>query len=169
MHKGKTLIQEIENEERDRINLARSDTFKAPDYRTGDVLKVQIADSLSEGKIQEWSGVCFATQKTMKNIRANVSINMNVEGYNTSLKIPLYSPLTKGLEIQRYGSNKNRTKLNHIPQLDLPPGRLREPVIKGRNYKIRGSTSKAPQQQTHRKRNKGKIRRYIDAQSGVTF
>ena len=36
------------------------------------------------------------------------------------------------------GSNKNRAKLNHIPALQLPLSRVKEPIIKGRNYKKRG-------------------------------
>lgn len=151
-HKGKALILQVENEERDRINEARKAEFQIPNYRTGDVLKLSLLDSISEGNMKEWTGVCFATYKTPKSIKSRVAINMNLEGTNTKLFVPLYSPLTHKIEIEKYGSNRLRSKLNHIPLMDISAGRLREPISKGRTHKVRDSKvqMKKPLSQTRK-------------------
>ncbi len=41
------------------------------------------------------------------------------------------------IEMHKYGSNKLRNKLNHIPDMDLSKNRVTEPIIKGKNYKSR--------------------------------
>ena len=66
-----------------------------------------------------------------------MKINFNAEYHNVSYGMKLYSPMLKAFEIQKYGSNQLRKKLNHIPKLDMPPGRLQEPIIKGVGYKMR--------------------------------
>ena len=94
---------------------------------------------------------------------------MNIDGVNTQLSVPLYSPLTTNVEIVKYGSNRLRAKLNHIPALDLPSARLREPITKGKNFKARGTSVKQKLVDGPKNKSKGKIRRYISAQSGVNF
>lgn len=106
MHKGKQLILQVENEERDRINETRKSEFQIPNYRAGDVLKLSLLDSKSEGNLKEWTGICYAKYRTPKSIKSKLGINMNLEGINTSIKVPLYSPLTQNIEIVKYGSNK---------------------------------------------------------------
>jgi hypothetical protein len=48
-----------------------------------------------------------------------------------------FSPMVAKIEIYKYGSNQNRKKMNHIPEMDLSKTRVTEPVIKGRDYKPR--------------------------------
>ena len=48
MHVGKTLLGHLDSDERKRIEADRPYTM--PDYRTGDVMKVTMFNSLSEGK-----------------------------------------------------------------------------------------------------------------------
>ena len=55
MHKGKTLISEIEKEYKEKIIKERP--FKVPEFRTGDVLDVTLFKSLSEGKINKFRGI----------------------------------------------------------------------------------------------------------------
>lgn len=58
MHKGKTLINEIEKEYKETIKASRP--FKVPNYRQGDVVDVTMFRSLSEGKFNKHRGVIFA-------------------------------------------------------------------------------------------------------------
>ena len=129
-----------------------------PDWRAGDVIRLTVVDSLSENKEKQWTGLCFS-QKQVKNLRARAAINMNVDGIGIVMKYPLWSPLLKNFEIVKYGSNKLRRKMNHIPALDLSKGRLEEPIIKGRGYKAR-SGSKASNQGV-RKSSKKRLKDYM--------
>ena len=71
MHKGKTLIAEIEKELKDSILETRP--YKTPDYRTGDVIDVTMFRSLSEGKFNKFRGIVYSMKnpnsikKTFKN------------------------------------------------------------------------------------------------------
>ncbi len=117
MHKGKTLLDELDREERDKIKKERK--FAIPDFRTGDVLKVTMIGSVSENKAKEFTGLCIS-KSAPNNLRARCKNNMSREQVNTTLDLPLYSPHIKNLEILKYGSNKLRKKLSYIPALDLP-------------------------------------------------
>lgn len=138
-HKGKTLLMDLEREEKLRIEKNRDLTI--PNYRSGDVLKIQMYTSLTEKKIVEYSGVCIG-KKAPNSINAACKINFSIEGCNTSYEARLFSPLMHSLEILRFGSNHNRKKLTYIPKLDRSAGRLQEPVVHGRNYKHRTATAK---------------------------
>lgn len=117
MHKGKTLLDELDREERDKIRKERK--FAIPDFRSGDVLKVTMIGSVSENKEKEFTGLCIS-KSAPNNLRARCKINMCLEQVNTTLDLSLYSPHIKNLEILKYGSNKLRKKLSYIPALDLP-------------------------------------------------
>lgn len=58
MHRGQTLLNHIDGEERRKIEESRE--FKMPDYRTGDVLDVTLFTSLSEGKFNSYRGLVYA-------------------------------------------------------------------------------------------------------------
>ena len=60
MHRGKTLIGEVEKEYKEKIKASRP--FKVPNYRSGDVVDVTMFRSLSEGKFNKHRGVIFATK-----------------------------------------------------------------------------------------------------------
>lgn len=75
-------------------------------------------------------------------MRAKAVINFNKEATNITFGVNLYSPMLTNFEIIKYGSNRLRNKLNHIPEMDFYPGRLQEPIIKGRGYKPRTGGSK---------------------------
>uniref|UniRef100_A0A7S3CJW1 50S ribosomal protein L19, chloroplastic n=1 Tax=Strombidium rassoulzadegani TaxID=1082188 RepID=A0A7S3CJW1_9SPIT len=134
LHKGKTLINHLEHEEKKKIQAQRD--FTLPNFRSGDVLKIQYYSSMTEKKVQEYSGIAYR-KKDPKNIRFSTTINFNVDGINSSFTANLYSPLVQGIQIWKFGSNELRKKMNHIPALDKSTGRLLEPVIKGRGYKQR--------------------------------
>lgn len=77
---------------------------------------------------------------------------------NASHQVKVFSPLVAKVDIHKFGSNKNRTKLNYIPKLDLSRTRTMEPIIKGKNYKARESKKHVVKEHsldTH----KGKIKR----------
>ena len=61
--------------------------------------------------------------------------------------------------IQKYGSNQLRKKLNHLPELDYHPGRLQEPIIKGRSYKARNTRKASPPKASKKLSTKGQIKK----------
>jgi len=134
MHTGKTLLNLVDVEEKERQLKNRK--FELPDFRTGDVLKVSTIHSTSENQEKSYTGVCFF-KSAPNSIRAKAKINFSIEGVNTQYGVSIFSPMLTGLEILKYGSNKNRKKLPWIPAADMPAGRMQEAVIKGRNYKSR--------------------------------
>jgi len=58
------------------------------------------------------------------------------------------------MKILKYGSNKNRMKLSHIPALDLSATRIQEPIIHGKDYKSRSSKYIPSSERKKQKRNK---------------
>ena len=121
MHTGKTLLNLLDKEEKDKINKERG--FEIPDYRTGDVVKIQMYHSLSEKKENDLTGVVMG-KSAPNSIRATCKINFAIENVNTVYGAKLYSPLVTNFEILKYGSNHLRKKLNYIPELDQSAGRL---------------------------------------------
>jgi len=134
MHRGKTLISEIEKEYKEKIRTSRP--FKVPNYRTGDVVDVTMFRSLSEGKFNKHRGVIFAT-KNPNSLDKSFKIHFNEADQNLSMMVKEFSPMVAKIEIYKYGSNQLRKKLNHIPEMDLSKTRVTEPIIKGRDYKPR--------------------------------
>jgi len=55
MHKGKTLINHLDKELKNKIESERP--FRIPNYRTGDVMEVSMFNSLSEAKFNTYKGV----------------------------------------------------------------------------------------------------------------
>lgn len=88
---------------------------------------------------------------------------------NFTYMVKVNSPLLANVEVYKYGSNKNRKKLNHIPALELSSSKVTEPIIKGRNFKKRvdlGTSKVKPKKNTEaveglvlEKPTKGKIRK----------
>ena len=101
-HKGKTLLEHLDSEEKHKIIKERE--FSIPDFRTGDVLEFKYLHSKSEGIEHTFSGVCYQTRKT-NNLRAKAVINFNKEATNISMGFNIYSPMVKNMEIVKYGSN----------------------------------------------------------------
>ena len=58
------------------------------------------------------------------------------------------------MKILKYGSNKNRMKLSHIPALDLSATRIQEPIIHGKDFKARSSKYIPSSERKKNKRNK---------------
>jgi len=116
MHTGKTLLNEVNKEYKESIEKGRP--FKVPNYRTGDVVDVTMFTSLSEGKFNKHRGVIYSTKDPF-NIDKTFKFNFIAAETNLSMSVKVYSPLVAKIEIHKYGSNKLRAKLNHIPALDL--------------------------------------------------
>ena len=51
-------------------------------------------------------------------------LNTVVDQTNTALKIKTNSPLVAKVKVLKYGSNKLRKKMSHIPHLDLSATKL---------------------------------------------
>ena len=144
MHRGKTLLSHIDSEERKKIEKTKD--FKMPNYRSGDVLDVTQFISLSEGKFNTHRGLVIGHKKR-NNLRASLSLHVVEEGVNATIQVLHHSPLLAKVAIVNYGSNRNRTKLNHIPALELSKGRVKEPIKKGKNFKHRDEVGgKGPKQ-----------------------
>jgi len=160
MHIGKTLLNHIDSEETKRIEKGRQ--YKMPPYRTGDIVQVTTFNSLSEGKFTTFSGLVYS-KKMPNNLRQSFKVATVFDEVNTGVMVKVNSPLVAKIEVQKYGSNKLRKKMNHIPGLELTQNRLLEPIVKGRNYKARTQTVKthptAKSQKGDLEVNKGKVRR----------
>ena len=135
MHKGKTLINEIEKEYKE--NIEKNRPFKVPNYRTGDVVDVTLFSSLSEGKFNKHKGIIFA-KKRPNSLKKSFKINIVEAEENMSMMVKEYSPMVAKIDIHKYGSNKLRQKMNHIHNdLELSKTKVTEPIIKGRGFKPR--------------------------------
>ena len=134
MHKGKTLLNHLDSEERKRIENERE--FNMPNMRTGDVIELSMFSSLSEAKLTTNKGVVFG-RSHVNNLRNTIWFNTVIDSVNVQHKVKLNSPMVAKIDILKYGSNKNRKKLSHIPSLDLTATRILDPVIRGKNYKPR--------------------------------
>ena len=134
MHRGQTLLNHLDSEEKKKIEASRE--FKMPKYRTGDVMEMTLFQSLSEGKFNTIKGVVFSKMQP-NNLRQSFKINSIIDDTNTSILVPVFSPMLAKCDVVSYGSNQNRKKMNYIPDLDLSKNRLHEPVIKGKGYKGR--------------------------------
>lgn len=155
MHRGKALLQEVEQEYMHKIKSSRP--FKVPNYRTGDVVDVTMFRSLSEGKLNKHRGIVYS-MKNPNSLDKSFKIHFNEAEMNLGMMVKEFSPMVAKIDIHKYGSNKNRKKLNHIPDLDLSKTRLTEPIIRGRNYKPRDRRSDSFSSATSDKE-KGKVRR----------
>lgn len=155
MHKGKTLISEIEKEYMEKIKSTR--LFKVPNFRTGDVVDVTLFRSLSEGKFNKHRGIVYSTSNP-NSLDKTFKLNINEADQNLSISVKEYSPMVAKIEMYKYGSNQNRKKLNHIPSLDLSKTKVTEPIVKGRDFKPREKRTDT-QKQISPEKEKGKIKR----------
>ena len=114
MHKGKTLLNHIDAEERQKIS--RSREFSIPNIRTGDVVELSMFENASSAKIQTFKGLVYGREKP-NNLRSTMWFHSVADHVNFSYKVKLYSPMVARVLVNRYGSNKNRKKLSHIPGL----------------------------------------------------
>ena len=90
MYTGKTLINHIDSEYRQKIEAERP--FSMPNYRTGDVIELTYFQSLSEGKFNTFKGLVFGKQKP-NNLRESLYFHTVVESENVSLKMKVMSPM----------------------------------------------------------------------------
>lgn len=79
--------------------------------------------SQSEKKETAYQGVVIG-KSAPNSMRARCALNFALDQTNVVYNVQLYSPMIANFEIIKYGSNRNRKKLNHIPKLDLSYGRL---------------------------------------------
>lgn len=107
-----------------------------PNIRTGDVIELSMFSSLSEAKLTTNKGVVFG-RSHVNNLRNTLWFNTVIDSVNVQHKVKLNSPMVAKIDILKYGSNKNRKKLSHIPSLDLTATRILDPVIHGKGYKPR--------------------------------
>lgn len=63
-------------------------------------------------------------------------------GVITNLEFMIYSPQLIKVDVLRYGSNRLRSKLNHVWTSEWSKGKVERPIIKGRGHLSRGSKSK---------------------------
>ena len=136
MHVGKTLLNHIDSQERNRIEADRP--FSMPNYQTGDVIDLTYFHSLSEGKFNTFRGLVIGRKKP-NNLRESLKFHTVIDGEHVTIDKKVMSPMLAKIDVVKYGSNKLRKKLNHIPALELSEKRLHEPIIKGRGYKPRSA------------------------------
>ena len=148
MYKGKTLLSHLESEERKKIAADRE--FVMPEFRAGDVMKVTMFSSISEGKYHTYKGLVYGKAKP-NNLNHSMWMNCVIENTNTSIKFKLNSPMVAKVEVDTYGGNRVRKKLNHIPDLDLTEKRTHDPIIKNTRIKPRKQRHIEAEQRAKRK------------------
>ena len=90
-------------------------------------MEVTLFNSLSEGTFNTFTGVIFANKKR-NNLRHSFKMHTIAASTPTSIMFKTLSPMVAKIDMVKYGSNKLRRKLNHIPYENLSKNRLQEPV-----------------------------------------
>ena len=126
--KGKSLLKELEFEERDKLSLLKPYTI--PDFRSGDIIKFHYLHSLSEGKGNEFNGLCLGVSKR-NSLHANFWVIVRVTGEPTIFNIKLHSPFLAKLEIVHRGSGNHRAKLFSMVDKMKRNSKFNTPLIKG--------------------------------------
>ena len=134
MHFGRTLLNHIDSEERQRIEAGRE--FKVPDYRTGDILELTVFQSLSEGKFNTVRGMVIGKSQP-NDLRHTLTLQTVIDTVQSTFAMKVFSPKLAKIDVVAYGSNKNRKKLNHIKDQNLTYSKLTQPLKKGRGFKHR--------------------------------
>tara|TARA_B110001450_G_scaffold14246_1_gene13399 strand:+ start:112 stop:402 length:291 start_codon:yes stop_codon:yes gene_type:complete len=96
MHSGKTLLNQLDREE--KLKIIKDRNFDIPDFRTGDVLEFNVLASKSEKIERKLSGICYR-KSAPNSIRAKATINFNAEATNISYSMSLYSPMMTSFAI----------------------------------------------------------------------
>ena len=138
-HVGKTLILQLEKEEKERM--IERKTLKIPDFRAGDVIEFAYYLSLSEKKFNMFKGLVTGTYNK-KGLMKAFDIVFYTAGLNHRQKILVHSPMLAKIEVVRYGSNHIRNKLNHVWTDQWNKNKLEQPVTKGKGFKPRGKKAK---------------------------
>ena len=125
---GKSLLKELELEERDKFKLLKP--FSVPDIRSGDIIKFHYLHSLSEGKGNEFVGLCLGVSK-MKSLHANFWVIVRVAGEPTLFNIKVHSPFVANLEIAHRGSGNHNAKLFSLLNKMKLNSKFNTPIIKG--------------------------------------
>ena len=63
-------------------------------------------------------------------------------GIIVRLAVRVNSPMLAKVSVLKYGSNKNRNKLDHMWREEWSKAKLQQPIIKGRGYTLRGKKAK---------------------------
>ena len=63
-------------------------------------------------------------------------------GIIVKLGVRVNSPMVAKITLIKYGSNKNRSKLDHVWREEWSKAKLQQPIIKGRGYTPRGKKGK---------------------------
>eukprot|EP00345_Euplotes_harpa_P005389 CAMPEP_0168327826 /NCGR_PEP_ID=MMETSP0213-20121227/6112_1 /TAXON_ID=151035 /ORGANISM="Euplotes harpa, Strain FSP1.4" /LENGTH=229 /DNA_ID=CAMNT_0008330771 /DNA_START=66 /DNA_END=755 /DNA_ORIENTATION=+ len=136
---GKTLIGELEKEEKEKLIEAKD--FKIPDFRPGDLLEVSEYLSLSEKKINTYKGIVISI-KNKNSLMHFINIVCYHGGYIANIGLRVNNPLIAKISVLKYGSNKNKNKLNHVWKEEWSKAKVEQPLIKGKGYVPRGKKMK---------------------------
>lgn len=82
------------------------------------MVDVTLFSSLSEGKFNKFRGVIYSNKKP-NHLDKSFNFHFNEADMNLSMMVKVHSPMLAKMDIYKYGSNRLRKKLNHIPNLDL--------------------------------------------------
>lgn len=126
--KGKDLLHQIEHEEKEKLMLVKPYTI--PDFRSGDVIKFHYLHSLSEGKGNEFTGLCLGVAKR-ESLHANFWVIVRVSGSPTLFNVKLHSPFLANLEIVQRGSGNHNSKLFSYLKTMKANNKFNMPMIKG--------------------------------------
>ena len=133
--KGKALLLELEQEEKSKFTLLKP--YTVPDFRSGDIIKFHYLHSISEGKGNEFTGLCMGL--TRKNsLHASFWVMVRVAGLSTLFNVKLNSPFLAHLEILKRGSGNHKSKLFYMIKNLKASNKFTTPIIKGQPKARRG-------------------------------
>ena len=133
LKKGKSLIQQLENEERDRLKSI--DKVIEP-VRSGDVVRFGYYRSISSKKVLNLEGLVIQTAKK-NSLQASCNVLINYHFSDIEMKFKIYSPMLKYFRVSKFGSGRLRNRLGFIRGLGLKGAMTREPIINNTQYRKR--------------------------------
>ena len=78
-HRGKALINELEREQ--KLQIKESRDWQIPNYRTGDVIRLTVIDSISEQVERSHEGLCVG-KAASNSINSKATVNYGLDGTN---------------------------------------------------------------------------------------
>jgi Ribosomal protein L19. len=138
-NKFKELIQEVEMEEKKKIEALRP--FKIPDMRSGDIVEFHMLHSLSEGKGNTLSGILIGRTKR-NSLHGGFNVIFRFCGVEVIMNVKQYSPLLANLRLVARGSGNLRSKLNYLKHVRLSREELSRPIIKNTVKRRKEDTGK---------------------------
>lgn len=126
-HQGKTLIKELEKEEKLRLDLSKP--FDIPDFRPGDVVEFSYIHSVSEGKGNTLRGIVMR-RRNRNSLEHSFQISARFRGSQISFNQKVSSPMLTSFKLVEKGSGYLKSNLHWLPTSGLTKEQQLRPIRK---------------------------------------